>query len=139
MSVLINFRIDNDLKNKMDKVCKDIGITMSAAFNMFAKNLVSSESIEFSLNKKVKSGIDYKNLFKGSNDESESVKIEGEQETIDSVIKHSDKYYINKIGNIIMLVPKDDIWSGIRDSSGKISDDFMNSRVQIRDREREEI
>lgn len=37
MSVLVNFRIEEKLKKDMDKMCKKLGITMSAAFNMFAK------------------------------------------------------------------------------------------------------
>ena len=64
MSVLINFRIDEKLKDNMEKVCKELGLTMSAAFNMFANDLVKNKNISFSLNKKLNSGINIKNLIK---------------------------------------------------------------------------
>lgn len=122
MSVLVNFRIDEQLKMRMDKVCKDLGITMSAAFNMFANDLVKSKNINFSLNKKLKSGIDFNSLFE---------KISGDSE--------GDKYYVNKIGNIIMLVPKNDPWAGIKDSAGKMSDDYMIDRKQMPNEVREKL
>lgn len=34
---LVNIRMDEELKKNMDEICKELGITMSAAFNMFAK------------------------------------------------------------------------------------------------------
>ena len=135
MSVLVNFRIDENLKSKMDEVCKDLGITMSAAFNMFAKNLVKNKSLSFSLDKKLDSGIDLQALFSNlSNDKKDLSVIESSKSDI-----KENKYFINKIGNIIMLVPKDDVWAGLRDSAGSMSDDFMLSREQVRDGEREEL
>lgn len=135
MSVLVNFRIDENLKSKMDKVCKDLGITMSAAFNMFAKNLVKNKSLSFSLDKKLDSGIDLQALFSNlSNDKKDLSVIKSSKSDI-----KENKYFINKIGNIIMLVPKDDVWAGLRDSAGSMSDDFMLSREQVRDGEREEL
>ena len=34
---LVNFRIDKEVKEDMEKICKELGINMSTAFNMFAK------------------------------------------------------------------------------------------------------
>ena len=34
---LINFRIDEVTKKQMEQICNELGITMSTAFNMFAK------------------------------------------------------------------------------------------------------
>lgn len=135
MSVLINFRIDEKLKSNMDKVCKDLGITMSAAFNMFAKDLVSTKNINFSLNKKMDSGINMKNLYKklGNDD---TLSIDNKEE---STVENLDKYYINRIGNIIMLVPKDDEWMGIRESAGTMSEDFLTERNQSANSVREEL
>ena len=139
MSVLINFRIDESLKSKMDKVCKDLGITMSAAFNMFAKNLVNNKKISFSLDKKFKSGINLKCLFSNLRDDKSSLFVNEDLSSDNDELFIDNKYYINKIGNIIMLIPKDDLWAGIRDSAGNMSDDFMTSREQIYDIEREEL
>ena len=136
MSVLINFRIDESLKCKMDKVCKDLGITMSAAFNMFAKNLVNNKKISFSLDKKFKSGINLQGLFSNLRDDKSSLFVNEDLNSYNDELFIDNKYYINKIGNIIMLIPKDDLWAGIRDSAGNMSDDFMISREQIYDRER---
>ena len=135
MSVLVNFRIDEDLKSKMDEVCKDLGITMSAAFNMFAKNLVKNKSLSFSLDKKLDSGIDLQTLLSNlSNNKKDLSVIKSSKSDI-----KENKYFINKIGNIIMLVPKDDVWAGLRDSVGNMSDDYMLSREQVQDGKREEL
>lgn len=139
MSVLINFRIDESLKSKMDKVCKELGITMSAAFNMFAKDLVKSKSLNISLNKKLKSGINLQPLFETLSDNKNNLGINEDSEMLVGSSLNKEKYYINRIRNVIMLVPKDDPWVGIRDSAGNMSDDFMTSREQIYDREREEL
>ena len=122
MSVLVNFRIDEDLKMKVEEVCKSLGITMSAAFNMFANDLVKNKNISFSLNKNIKSEINYSNFAKKLGSD-----------------KESDKYHINKVGKIIMLVPKDDVWAGLKESAGSISNDFMLDREQIFDKVREEL
>ena len=38
--------------------------------------------------------------------------------------------FINKIQNIVMLIPKDDPWALFFDSLDKFSDDFMEDRNQ---------
>ncbi len=139
MSVLVNFRIEEKLKRDMEKMCKKLGITMSAAFNMFAKNLVNSGSINFSLNKKLKSGIDYKHFYERLSVDSESVAVENDTDVLDNDLIQNYGYHMNKIGNVIMLVPKDDPWAGIRDSAGNMSDDFMTSRDQMQVEERENL
>ena len=116
MSVLINFRIDSKLKKEMEKVCKELGITMSAAFNMFAKNLVKTKNINFSLNKKLDEGIDFQHLFEnfGNYKEDKGV-IKNDLEEYKDVFEYKDKYLINKIGKVLMLVPKDDPWAGLKE------------------------
>ena len=148
MSVLVNFRIDEKLKIDMDKVCRKLGITMSAAFNMFAKNLVQNKTIDFSLNKKLDSGINMDYLYdkldniqsirkKGKN--SINVNYDVFNETKNNKPLNDDNYYINRVGNIIMLVPKDDPWRGILESSGAMSEDFMIEREQSDAEKREEL
>ena len=48
-SVNINIRMDADLKNQFDAFCRDVGLTMTAAFNVFAKKSVTEHRIPFSI------------------------------------------------------------------------------------------
>ena len=50
-----------------------------------------------------------------------------------------EEVYINRVGNIIMLVPKDDPWVGLKESTGNMSGDFMIDREQMPDKERAEL
>ena len=129
MSVLINFRIDEKLKKNVDKVCSELGITMSAAFNMFAKDLVKNKNLNFAVNKKLDSSISMKGLF----DKLESARDKKGIRNID------DNYYVNEVGHIIMLVPKDNPWAGVIESSGQMSDDFMFIREQLNAEKRETL
>ena len=44
---LINIRIDEDIKKSMEETCKELGITMSAAFNIFARKMCREKRIPF--------------------------------------------------------------------------------------------
>ncbi len=46
---MINFRMDEELKNQMEEVCKDMGISLSAAFTMFAKKVTKERRIPFEI------------------------------------------------------------------------------------------
>lgn len=46
-AVNINFRMDKDLKNSMEAVCSDMGISMTAAFTIFAKTVSRERRIPF--------------------------------------------------------------------------------------------
>lgn len=48
---MVNFRMDTKLKKQMEEVCNDIGITMSTAFKLFAKEVVKEKMIPFLLTK----------------------------------------------------------------------------------------
>lgn len=53
---------------------------------------------------------------------------------------HGDEVVINKIGDIVILMPKENKWSGFLDSLELFSDDFMNDgREQPAVQEREEL
>lgn len=139
MSVLINFRIDEKLKDNMEKVCKELGLTMSAAFNMFANDLVKNKNISFSLNKKLDSGINIKNLIKKLEKNNLDTFDYNDIESVENISPINEKFFINKVGDIIMLVPKDNVWAGIKDSAGKMSNDFMVERIQNIDNKRDEL
>ena len=44
---LINVRIDEDVKKNMEEICKELGITISAAFNIFARKMSREKRIPF--------------------------------------------------------------------------------------------
>jgi addiction module RelB/DinJ family antitoxin len=45
----INIRIDEGLKREFDAVCNDLGLTMTAAFNVFAKTVARRKAIPFEI------------------------------------------------------------------------------------------
>ena len=48
-AVLVNFRLDEKDKRGMEAVCNEIGISMSAAFTVFAKKVAREKRIPFEL------------------------------------------------------------------------------------------
>jgi len=44
---MVNFRMDDELKRKMEQTCKDMGISMTAAFTMFATKVTRERRIPF--------------------------------------------------------------------------------------------
>lgn len=47
--VNVNFRLDEDVKVKMEKACQDMGLSMSAAFTIFAKTVARERKIPFEI------------------------------------------------------------------------------------------
>ena len=45
----INIRMDSSLKRQFEDFCEDMGLTMSAAFNVFAKKAVREYRIPFEI------------------------------------------------------------------------------------------
>ena len=45
--VLVNFRLDEDDKKGMEEVCKELGMSMSTAFTIFAKKMRREKRIPF--------------------------------------------------------------------------------------------
>ena len=45
--VLVNFRIDEEDKLGMEEVCKQLGLSMTMAFNMYAKKVRREKRIPF--------------------------------------------------------------------------------------------
>lgn len=50
-----------------------------------------------------------------------------------------EEVIVSKVGDIVMLMPKDNRWSGLLQSLDMFSDDFMCEREQGRLQERESI
>ncbi len=48
-STNLNIRIDSDLKRDMEKIFSELGLTTTAAFNIFAKTVVRERRIPFDL------------------------------------------------------------------------------------------
>ena len=45
----VNIRMDEETKVAFDKFCKEIGLSVSTAFNIFAKTVVREQRIPFEL------------------------------------------------------------------------------------------
>ncbi|MCD8023271.1 MAG: type II toxin-antitoxin system RelB/DinJ family antitoxin [Lachnospiraceae bacterium] len=43
----VNFRLDEDVKKSMEQVCSDLGLSMTAAFTIFAKKVGREKRIPF--------------------------------------------------------------------------------------------
>lgn len=46
---MINFRIDKDLKCNMEKTCKEMGLSITAAFTIFATKVAREKRIPFEI------------------------------------------------------------------------------------------
>lgn len=46
-STMVSVRMDEDVKRDMEAVCKELGLSMSAAFNIFAKKVGREHRIPF--------------------------------------------------------------------------------------------
>lgn len=46
-TVNVNFRMDAELKKSMEKVCSDMGLSMTTAFTIFAKKVSREKRIPF--------------------------------------------------------------------------------------------
>jgi addiction module antitoxin, RelB/DinJ family len=47
--VNVNIRIDDELKKEFDTVCGELGLSMTAAFTVFAKTVVRQQKIPFEI------------------------------------------------------------------------------------------
>jgi antitoxin VapB len=50
-----------------------------------------------------------------------------------------EEVYIKKVGKMVILIPKDDPWSSLIDSLDQFTDDFMESRKQPNQTQRENL
>lgn len=47
---MVNFRMDEELKKSMEQTCKEMGLTMTAAFTIFATKVSREKRIPFEIN-----------------------------------------------------------------------------------------
>lgn len=47
--VMVNFRIDEDVKKEMEQACREMGLSMTAAFTIFAKKVGKEKRIPFEI------------------------------------------------------------------------------------------
>lgn len=45
--VAVNFRMDGEVKKEMEQACKEMGLTLTSAFNMFAAKVAREKRIPF--------------------------------------------------------------------------------------------
>ena len=57
----MNFRMDEDLKKNMEKVCKEMGLSMTSAFTIFATKVSREGRIPFEIS--VDPFYDRKNMY----------------------------------------------------------------------------
>lgn len=46
---MVNFRIDEEVKRKMESACKEMGMSLSTAFNIFAVKVGNERRIPFEI------------------------------------------------------------------------------------------
>ena len=46
---MVNFRMDEELKKQMEAVCREMGLSMTAAFTVFATKVAREKRIPFEL------------------------------------------------------------------------------------------
>lgn len=49
----INIRMDSKLKKDFEEFCQDVGMSMSTAFNLFAKRTVRDNQIPFEISREI--------------------------------------------------------------------------------------
>ena len=49
-TAMINFRMDAELKKNMERACKDMGLSMTTAFTIFAVKVSRERRIPFEIN-----------------------------------------------------------------------------------------
>lgn len=47
--VIVNFKMEEELKNKFDCICEDLGVTATSAYTMFATQVVRQGKIPFEI------------------------------------------------------------------------------------------
>ena len=46
---MVNFRMDSELKKSMEKICSDMGMSMTTTFTIFAKKVTKERRIPFEI------------------------------------------------------------------------------------------
>lgn len=63
-TVNVNFKVDADVKKRMEEVCAELGLSMNTAFTIYAKKIGREKRIPFELSADSCSESDRKENFK---------------------------------------------------------------------------
>ena len=80
----------------------------------------------------------FKELYKNS-DDSFSRKLMNNPDSSGIDIKSSFAIFIKKQGNVVILIPKKDQWKCLMESVSKFSKDYMSTRTQPKQQDREDL
>ncbi|MBQ7204087.1 MAG: type II toxin-antitoxin system RelB/DinJ family antitoxin [Eubacterium sp.] len=65
----VNIRMDENTKKQFNAFCEEIGISVSSAFNMFAKTVVREHRIPFEITTEVPNSVTLATIEKAENGE----------------------------------------------------------------------
>ncbi|MBQ6539509.1 MAG: type II toxin-antitoxin system RelB/DinJ family antitoxin [Oscillospiraceae bacterium] len=78
----VNIRMDEETKKAFDKFCNEIGLSVSSAFNIFAKTVVREQRIPFELTTEVPNAVTLAAM-----DDAEKGYVYGPYESIDDLME----------------------------------------------------
>lgn len=78
----VNIRMDEATKIAFDKFCSEIGLSVSSAFNIFAKTVVREQRIPFELTTEIPNSVTLAAM-----DEAESGDVYGPFDSIDDLME----------------------------------------------------
>ena len=78
----VNIRMDEETKKAFDKFCNEIGLSVSSAFNIFAKTVVREQRIPFELTTEVPNAVTLAAM-----DDAEKGDVYGPYESIDDLME----------------------------------------------------
>ena len=85
--VMVNFRMDEDLKKNMEQVCREMGLSMTAAFTIFATKVGKEKRIPFEITAEPRSSELYRRLHSragiGQNHEEEQLALGRKHERLE--------------------------------------------------------
>lgn len=79
----INIRIDEQVKEQFDRLCEELGLTMTAAINIFAKAMIRQQRIPFEV------GLEIPNerTRKAIEDAQKGIGVHGPFDTVEEAMK----------------------------------------------------
>ena len=81
--VNVNIRMDENTKNECNAFCNEIGISVSSAFNIFAKTVVREHRIPFEITTEVPNALTKQTIEKADKGED----VYGPYDTVDELME----------------------------------------------------
>lgn len=82
---MVNIRMDTDLKKDVEKVCSEMGLSMTAAFTLFAKKLSRERRIPFEITGELSKENAWQIFMSGVNSFTDDCFAEGREPEIPTV------------------------------------------------------